>query len=265
MCYFCTPARHALNKEGLTRVLGNRWTCQKRLAERGTNKTLQRVQGEGHQEAVEICRSARFSVKIRRSRHSSQSSTSCHFVIKMMAHVSIVRHFHPSSWKEEERKAVKIPVQSFENIFIVLTRKNKDVTTTSFTRQQMKDPQINKISWNSASRLSFSRKSASGMSWEFRRSAEKLLQFRIPRQIFFEFRCSANPDDPHNKGLGNNVKDWKRLSFWTGRETVYFCNIVYWLFIPFLSILPFGSSFNKGRFCNTIASVALVHTSIQSD
>ena len=31
----------------------------------------------------------------------SQSSTSRHFVIKMMAQISIVRHFHPSRWKEE--------------------------------------------------------------------------------------------------------------------------------------------------------------------
>ena len=51
----------------------------------------------------------------------------------------------------------------------------------------------------SAFRLSFSRKSASRRNGEFRRSAEKLLEFRIPQQIFFKFRCSANPDDPHLK------------------------------------------------------------------
>ena len=50
---------------------------------------------------------------------------------------------------------------------------------------------------NSALRLKFLRKSASRRSGEFRRSAEKLLEFRIPQRIFFKFRCSASPDDPH--------------------------------------------------------------------
>ncbi len=50
---------------------------------------------------------------------------------------------------------------------------------------------------NSVFRVSFSRKSASARGGEFRRSVEKLPEFRIPRQIFFKFPCSANPDDPH--------------------------------------------------------------------
>ena len=40
-------------------------------------------------------------------------------------------------------------------------------------------------------------KSASGRGGEFRHSVEKLLEFHFSRQIFFIFRCSANPDDPH--------------------------------------------------------------------
>ena len=56
---------------------------------------------------------------------------------------------------------------------------------------------------NSAFRLSFLRKSASQRVGEFRRSAEKLLEFRIPRQIFFKIRCSANPDDPRNNDVAN--------------------------------------------------------------
>ena len=43
----------------------------------------------------------------------------------------------------------------------------------------------------------FRQKSASGRDGEFRRSAKKLLEFRIPGQILFKFRCSVNPDDPH--------------------------------------------------------------------
>ena len=40
-------------------------------------------------------------------------------------------------------------------------------------------------------------KSTTGKDGEFRPSAKKLLEFDIPRQIFFEFYSSANTDDPH--------------------------------------------------------------------
>ena len=51
---------------------------------------------------VVIRRSAQFSVKIHRSSHFLPKFRVRHFVIKMMAQISIVRHFYPSRWKEEE-------------------------------------------------------------------------------------------------------------------------------------------------------------------
>ena len=94
--------------------------------------------------------------------------------------------------------AVQILVQSFEKYSHSADQNNKDVTTTSFYKTTYEGSASKSITVHehSAFRLSFSRKSASGWDREFRRSAEKLPEFRILRQIFFKFRCSANPDDP---------------------------------------------------------------------
>ena len=63
-------------------------------------------------------------------------------------------------------------------------------------------------------RESLLRKFASDREGKFRRFVEKLLDFRIPRQIFFKFRCSANPDDPHDKApliWLSNILYWQQL------------------------------------------------------
>ena len=95
--------------------------------------------------------------------------------------------------------AAQILVQSFEKYSHSADQKNKDVTTTSFYKTTYEGSANIKFHEHSAFRLLFSRKSASGWAREFRRSAEKLPEFRILRQIFFKFRCSGNPDDPPNK------------------------------------------------------------------
>ena len=72
--------------------------------------------------------------------------------------------------------------------------------TTTFFNKTTDERSVNplkKFHKNSAFRLSFSRKSASGRDGEFRRSAEKLLKFRIGQRIVFKFRRCANLDDPH--------------------------------------------------------------------
>ena len=53
-----------------------------------------------------------------------------------------------------------------------------------------------KLNRSSIFSVSFSRKSAPGRHEEFHRSVEKFSEVRIPRQIFSQFRCSANLDDP---------------------------------------------------------------------
>ena len=71
----------------------------------------------------------------------SYSSASRLFVIKMMAQISIVRHCIHQGGKR--RVAVKILVQSFENILIVLTRKTEMRQRLLFTRQPIDEGSAN--------------------------------------------------------------------------------------------------------------------------
>ena len=76
-------------------------------------------------------------------------------------------------------------------------RKNQDVTAFFLQDNRWWISQTHKTDQNSIFSESFSRKSAPGRDEEFRRSVEKLPEFRIPQQIFPLSRCSTKPDDPH--------------------------------------------------------------------
>ena len=75
--------------------------------------------------------------------------------------------------------------------------KNQKLTASLLHDNGWGISQLRKTYQNSVFSVLFSRKSVSGRDEKFRRPVQKLPEFRIPRQIFPQFRCSANPDDPH--------------------------------------------------------------------